>query len=205
MELIKLLIKESPSEAFLILAASVVAGISEGSIVLLIFTALDPEHRNLPYPILLPFAAGMLISASYIYHKHASLLAEKAMENMIVTICDGLRRSELRDIEKIGKSEAYGHLWNARLVTDGAIKILDMLHRCASIFTIWMYMWGISPFLALLLTISGLFYVLVYEAFQSVIRPAVSMENRVITELFSSFSHILYGFKEIRLNRRKKR
>ncbi len=203
MELLRILIKESPTDALLLFAACGLAGISEGAVVLLILELAASGEHSLAYLILLMLVASLFLLSAYLYHVRGSVLAEKAMENMVGDICDRIRLSELPEIEKIAKSDAYNYIWNARIISDAAFKSLYLLHRVISVFTIWIYVWAVSPFLGLILTLFCLFYVLVYEVFQDVARSEVGGEKRIITALFRAFDHILYGFKEVRLNQRK--
>ncbi len=187
----------------IIFSTCAIAGLSEAICVILILDAVHSEPFALRYLTMLPFAGISFVFSAYVYNKRASVLAEKTMEKMTVDLCNRIRLSKLPNIEKIGKSDVYTHLWDARMVTNAIMKSLFLIHRGVAILAIWIYIWGTHPFWGMVVAIYGLFYLLVYEQFQSLLKSAVDVENRIIKALFAAFDHILHGFKEIRLNRRK--
>jgi putative pyoverdin transport system ATP-binding/permease protein len=205
MGLLQILIKESPARAFAILGACGLAGISEAAAVLIILEVTASAKFHLPFLVIILLIVGLFLFSSYFYLSRGSILAEKAMESMVVSICDKIRLSELPEIEKIEKSDAYNNIWNARALSDAALNNLYMFSRVMAVATIWIYVAFVSLAMATCLTLFFLLYFMVYEVFQKVGKSEAAMENRIVVSLFNAFDHILHGFKEVRINRRKNR
>jgi putative pyoverdin transport system ATP-binding/permease protein len=204
MELLKILTVESLSKALIVFAACIAAGVSEGVILILMINMVVSGNFTFSYLAILPVIAFIFIISVYLYYKKGTILAEKAMKKRVISLCNDIRLSEFSEVEKMDKSENYNQIWNSRNISEAILLSLTIFHKISLIIFVWIYASLTSILLCLFITCYFFLVIMVYEVFQKIIKSEENKGNKVMQALFKALDNILYGFKEVRLNRFKK-
>jgi len=207
MELFKLLIKESILKTLYLFLISIIAGISGGVIIPLVintaeqFTTGKSELQNM---IFLPVIALLLIGTKRLSQQQIAFLVSRIQEKLILKITGNVRNAELNYIENCGRREdIYLKIVNAQVITNAATKNIETFQNIITIFICWLYIFILSHQMGLIFLFVFLIGVTVYELFQKLTEPFLNKETGTEKAMHRSFSHILDGFKEIKMNRRR--
>ena len=206
MELLKLFWKESPLRLLFILALSLAAGVSGGVLVPLVIYAAEEMlggGYRLAYVAILPGVAVVLILAKRIAQSQTANLTETALEKLIVRLANTLRQAEMAEFEACNRAEIYVQIMNAHTITDAATKSIEVFQNMMIVAVCWLYIFRLSAPASVIFLAAGLFIVMMLEVFQKVLTPLIHQETDAETRLFELFQHLLKGFKEMKLNRRK--
>jgi len=207
MEFFKLLLKESAPKTLYLLIISLIAGITGGAIIpLVINTAEKAVSGKLVWLniILPPVVAVLLILTKRISQQQTAILVGGIQQKLVLTIAGNVRHAELPIIENHSlRSDIFLRIVNSQQITNAATKSIDTFQNIIVIFICWLYIFSLSYRMSLILSLAFLFATIVYELFQKLTYPFVHKETDTEKEMFRSFNHILDGFKEIKMNRRK--
>lgn len=197
--------KESSRTGQKILAAALLAGTSNGLLIVVINGA-SQNYAALNFRYLLLFGISVVILAltrQYTLYQ-TSTIARTALTKTNLRIADKIRRSNLAIFEKIGKprilttlSEGTELIFEAsRRFANGAVAGVMLLFSFA-------YMAWLSPAafgLSIVVIVCG---VLVYLFNQRSINQELRISAEKEGEFINSMNHVLEGFKELKVNREK--
>jgi putative ATP-binding cassette transporter len=134
----------------------------------------------------------------------ANLSAEAAIRDMRIAMSDKIRRSELMFIEKAGRGEIYARLTQDTTTISQCVPIIFSGYQSAVvIIASLIYVLVISPqafaVTVVLLGIGAYIYSFNQRQMREGLQQAIAQE----AEFFDSLSHLIDGFKEIKINRAK--
>lgn len=204
-ELIRFIKKESNQTGYRILIASLIAGISNGFIIVVINNA-SQNYAELNFRYLLLFGLSVFVLAltrKYTLYQTAAI-ARAALTKTNVRIADKIRHSNLAIFEHVGKprilttlSEGTELIFEAsRRIANGAVALILLLFS-------FCYIAWLSPvafWLSVAVIVCG---VMVYFFNQRTINAEIRVSAQRESEFTDSLNHMLEGFKELKVNRAK--
>ena len=204
-ELISFLKKESSQTGYKILIASLIAGISNGFIIVVINNA-SQDYAKLNFRYLLLFVLSVLVLAltrRYTLYQTAAI-ARAALTKTNVRIADKIRRSNLAIFEHVGKprilttlSEGSELIFEAsRRAANGSVALIMLIFSFA--YIAWLS--SEAFWLSVVVIVCG---TMVYIFNQRTINAELRVSARIENEFINSLNHLLEGFKELKVNREK--
>ena len=204
-ELISFLKKESSQTGYRILIASLIAGISNGFIIVVINNA-SQDYAKLNFRYLLLFVLSVLVLAltrRYTLYQTAAI-ARAALTKTNVRIADKIRRSNLAIFEHVGKprilttlSEGSELIFEAsRRAANGSVALIMLIFSFA--YIAWLS--SEAFWLSVVVIVCG---TMVYIFNQRTINAELRVSARIENEFINSLNHLLEGFKELKVNREK--
>jgi putative pyoverdin transport system ATP-binding/permease protein len=184
-----------------------VSGISSAALLAII--NIGAETANMGYVnfrIFLLFLIGM---ALFFYSKrHVMNQSRIIFENLTSKICkrqiDKLRHAHMQDLEKMGQSEIYSRITKELdTITHFSPIVVDAAQGAVLVSFSLVYLYVLSKMTFLLMigaTVLGSFFFLFK---QKEITTYTEQSTQKEIELFTGLSHILDGFKEIKLDQAK--
>jgi putative pyoverdin transport system ATP-binding/permease protein len=211
MNLLTFLKNESATSWRLILTLGSLSGISNGVLLAIInsgadITGIEKPYRAATPDLLFLFAAAMAI---FVFSKRFSLvLSTEVVESMImkarVRVCDKIRKSELVTVEHLDKSAAFARIsQDTNVVSQSAFVIISAAQEVIMLICTLVYLFWLSVAAALITLGGSAFALYVYSTHAQSVQKELATAAKSETRLFSLLGHILYGFKEVRLNDRK--
>jgi len=211
MNLLAFLKKESPESWKLIITLASLSGIANGILLAIINIGADisgserPGQNATPHLLLL-FAIGMAI---FILAKRYSLVlstqvVEGMLKNTRIRVCDKIRKSELMTLEHLDQGQVFNRIsQDMNLISQFSIVVISagqdvVLLVCSLFYLSWL------SSAAFFITVGGT--ALAIYAYYFHVQATMEQLKKVADkegELFNLLGHILYGFKELRLNIRK--
>jgi putative pyoverdin transport system ATP-binding/permease protein len=208
-QVIPLLLRESPEAWKRALVVAGIAGVGNAAILGIInrsASLASSDSNMLNLRLLLLFAMCML---AFCFGKRyaliqSSILVEQMIKDRLVRVADKMRHSELELIENLGRGELYTKLCqDTSLISQSGLILVNAAQQSLVLIFCLCYIAVLSlpAFLVTLCTISV--GVLVYfrkaESAQALLFRLKVKEARLVDTL----QHMVDGFKEIRLNRKK--
>jgi putative pyoverdin transport system ATP-binding/permease protein len=204
-ELIRFLKKESNQTGYRIWVASLLAGISNGYVIVVINNA-SQNYAALNFRYLLLFVLSVIVLAltrKYTLYQ-TSAIARAALTKTNVRIADKIRRSNLAIFEHVGKprilttlSEGTELIFEAsRRIANGAVALIMLLFSFA--YIAWLS--SMAFWLSVVVIVCG---ILVYGFNQRTINADLRISADRENEFIDSLNHVLEGFKELKVNRAK--
>lgn len=204
-ELIRFLKKESDQTGYRILIASLLAGISNGFVIVVINNA-SQNYAELNFRYLLLFVLSVIVLAltrKYTLYQ-TSTIARAALTKTNVRIADKIRRSNLAIFEHVGKprilttlSEGTELIFEAsRRIANGGVAVIMLLFSFA--YIAWLS--SVAFWLSVAVIVCG---IMVYGFNQRTINADLRVSAEKENEFINSLNHVLEGFKELKVNRAK--
>lgn len=187
-----------------IFMTTVIAGIAQGGIVAIINAASKSSGESggsLRY--FLMFAVIML---TYIYTKkfalkRSSVISEKAVCRLRNQIADNIRKCELRDFEKMQKTDVHTYLSRECITLTQCIPMI--IGGCSSIVMLVfssLYIAVISRMALVMIVIVTIMGIIYYLSKLKVMRDFLQNANIVENAFFQSMEHMVKGFKQVKMN-----
>jgi putative ATP-binding cassette transporter len=209
MDVVRTILREHPDEWRRALLVAGFAGVGNAAILGLInrgAALASSDHRMVGLRLLVLFGFCML---AFYYGKRyaliqASVIVEHMVRNRLVRVADKMRRTELEIIEHLGRGELYSRLMNnTSLVSQSGLILVNAAQQSFVLLFCLIYIaWlSLAAFAATLLTIGV--GVVIYMRHASRLEELMRRMTQKEAELIDVVGHIVDGFKEIRLNRRK--
>lgn len=142
-----------------------------------------------------------ILSQQYIFKK-ASAIIDQIIQKIRIRLTDKIiSRAELIDLDAIGNSRVYNHMTHQTgEVSNSANEITAAVQSLIMVIFSVLYLGTIS-FYALLITIIVVSVgMIVYLGMEQKIIPFINKYNDSEIRLFTTLSHVLDGFKEIKLS-----
>jgi cyclic peptide transporter len=203
--LVETLIKEAQLSFWRLGLFAVVAGLSDALIIVAVNRAADAGARGAPqFHLMLFFGVSLgtyVLSQRYIltlttYH------IEHTIRKIRVRLADKIRRADLQPLEKVGRSEIYGGINRDTLAISQAAAPMVIACQAALMILFCIGYIGYLSLWALFLTLAVI-ALGVYVHFSRLrqlmtrLHTASAKEN----EFFDALTHLLDGFKEVKLSR----
>ena len=186
---------------------TLVSGIANGALLALVNAgASAAASETLSSRLLLMFmiAIAIFILAKKYALSRSMIIVEGMVKRLRVRICDKIRRSELPFIETLGKGALYTTVsQNANLISQSAFIITNASQEAVMLVFALMYVAWLSPLaLAIILASIGLALFFYSHHRRSLHQDLGLLANRD-AEFLDSLGHLIDGFKEAKLNRKK--
>ncbi|MBF0118550.1 MAG: cyclic peptide export ABC transporter [Desulfobacterales bacterium] len=193
--------------AYNIILLSFISGISGGALIILYPNAaihiFDPNNY-LFYLFVLPITSSIFIFSKRFSQKKTNHAMEENLEDTILSIANTIRHDELSNFEKRNRADIYLSIVNAQNITQAAAKSIDALEHKITLIIGWIYIFVfLSSFFGWVILIWRLLIILLRETFQTIIKSIIFEEMKAQKDLFKIFETHLYGFKELKFNKKK--
>lgn len=181
------------------------AGISSALVLPIINTAASlASTRETSFRLLLLFTLVVAIYAisQNSFMARAVVQVERVLDRVRTRVADKIRRCDLGPLEQIGRTAIYNIISKeTTTISRAALMLVICVQAAITIVFTAVYVLLLSP-LAFFMTaastvVIGFAYRLKVKAIHAQLQQSLEREN----ELFDSLTHLLDGFKEVRLNR----
>jgi putative ATP-binding cassette transporter len=209
MDVVRTILREHPDEWRRALLVAGLAGVGNAAILGLInrgaaVAATDGGAIGLRLLMLFGFCMLAFYFGKRYALIQASVIVEHMVRNRLVRVADKMRRTELEIIEHLGRGELYSRLMNnTSLVSQSGLILVNAAQQSFVLLFCLIYIAYLSKaaFAATILTIAvgTMIYMRHASRLEELMRRMTAKE----AELIDVVGHIVDGFKEIRLNRRK--
>lgn len=207
MELITLLRREINHPVLYLLVFLTISGISGTLVISIINSAAENIANNelrWEFCILFILATGILFSTKrYVLDRSAEIVAS-VISQIRYRLADQVRRTELDILEKSGDSSIYARITqDATIISNTSSTIINSIQEIIMIFFVLLYIASVSVWSFFLITIGIFFGASIYWQRAKIFRENWRLRSIQETEFFNQLGHILKGFKEIKMNRKK--
>jgi len=207
MTIFQLLKKEYDKPLGKLLILTGVSGMSSAGVIALINSAAQNSSAGkFTFSSLLMFVAvvGIFITSQKFILTEGIVVIEQILHNIRVRLSDKIRRTDLLNIEIIGKSEIYNRLTQeTSLISQTAAFLITALQSAVLLVFIIAYIAYLSITAAILLVVLTGLGVLVFQKNNRKIMAELIETNKAEIKYFDSLTDIIDGLKEIKLNRKK--
>lgn len=211
MKLIRFLKNEAPATWYRIVLLAMMSGLAGVSVLAVINYAVSVQGSGGPvngqaHRLMLLFVIALTL---YVVTKQTAIVrsvtvVEKMIANLRIRICDKIRRAELEVIEGLDKSETFTTIsQETNTISESALVLTNSSQQALLLVIGTLYLaWVSKAAFALFVVVAGC-----CAAFYLSHLRRIGEERKKDTikqaQLFSHLSHILFGTKELCLNRKK--
>lgn len=188
---------------------AVVAGIANAGLLAVVNNAAQVvENEGLNYRI---FAIFSIILIIFYITKRYSLVnsskeVEKIIKNVRERISNKLIQSELLAMEKIDASSIFTRLTrDTAIMSQSSLQITNAAESTIMIFFALIYILLISPISFFAILFATVVILSMFLSFSKMINAELSEIDRVEEGFMTSLSSIVNGFKELKMNSKKKK
>ena len=201
--------KEKTTSGIDILVMACTSGLSNGSLLAIITFAAkavsrDSEGGSFRYLILFIISLLSFIMGKRYALKHATIVIEGLIKKVRTRITNKIRQSELLFFENIEKSHIYTRInQDTNFISQSALLIINSCQSALILVFCLFYIAWLSK-LAFFITVGAIIAaVIIYLMYRKEVNHLLQGITDKETELFESLTHIVDGFKELKVNRRK--
>jgi putative ATP-binding cassette transporter len=208
-EVLKVLYDESPKEWKRVLSIAAVAGLANAGVLWTINhgaaqASADSSMANLRLLLIFLICMATFFIGKRFALIQASILVEQVVRDRLMRIFNRVRNSELLTIENLGRGELYTKITqNTSLISQSGFIMVNAAQQTFVLFFCICYIAYLSmpAFFATIASIGigTAIYMRHAESLDLLLKRLSSKE----AELLDTLAHMVDGFKEIRLNRRK--
>jgi putative ATP-binding cassette transporter len=207
MKLLEFFNKESDTEKGKIILMAVISGMASGMLLAIINLAAEQvSNQTMEAQLVLLYITTF---ALFIYTKkyaffQTTIAVEEVIHKVRSRIVDKIRSSELRFIEKTESATMYTPLTqDTNLISQATLVFVNASQSMMVLIFSSLYLLWLSPMsLFITLIIFGA-DIMVYLSHYQKISEELHKASQKEAQFFESFGHILEGFKELKINRRK--
>ena len=205
--LFQLLKKENPKALKNIFYMAVVSGIANGCLIGIInkgSAAASNQEAKGTYLLLFGIAMAIFIIAKRWTLMQSTALIENIVRGVRVRFADKIRRSELQIVENLGKGEVYTKVaQETSQISQSAILIANACQESIMLVFCLLYVFYLSKPAFFITVASICIAVFIYSLHEKKIVQEMRNLAKKEGTLLDSLSHIIDGFKEIRMNTQK--
>lgn len=207
MKFYEFLRKESDKPLIKLLFLTALSGLSSAGVLAIINLAaknVTGSSINMSYLLMFAATVGIFITSQKFILTTGIMIIEDILNNIRIRLSDKIRRTDLLNIEQIGKAEIYNRLTQeCTLISQMAPYIINSLQSAIMLIFVFGYIAIISLLAAVLLIILILVGVLVFHKNNLKVYSDLEATNKAEIKFFVTITDILDGLKEIKLNRKK--
>lgn len=206
LKLFYLLIREATISPWLVIILACIAAIGNASILALINTVTEqfPELPDSKYIFLFAAVIGVYLVAQRWVLRITIQEVDAVLHRIRLRIIDKIHKAELMPLEKVGRADIYASMSKDMLTISNTSNTIASMCQSALlvIFTLGYIAW-LSP-LAFAVFVVGVvggagFFIMKRGSLSETIHRSMALEN----ELSTGVTHLLDGFKEVKLNDRR--
>ena len=201
--------KEKTTSGIDILVMACTSGLSNGSLLAIITFAAkavsrDSDGGSFRYLILFIISLLSFIMGKRYALKHATIIIEGLIKKVRTRITNKIRQSELLFFENIEKSHIYTRInQDTNFISQSALLIINSCQSALILVFCLFYIAWLSK-VAFFITVGAIIAaVIIYLMYRKEVNHLLQGITDKETELFESLTHIVDGFKELKVNRRK--
>jgi len=201
--------KERTTSGIDILVMACTSGLSNGSLLAIITFAAkavsrDSDGGSFRYLILFIISLLSFIMGKRYALKHATIIIEGLIKKVRTRITNKIRQSELLFFENIEKSHIYTRInQDTNFISQSALLIINSCQSALILVFCLFYIAWLSK-VAFFITVGAIIAaVIIYLMYRKEVNHLLQEITDKETELFDSLTHIVDGFKELKVNRRK--
>jgi putative ATP-binding cassette transporter len=207
LRLLNFIRKESTEPWTMPIILGTTCGIANGAILALITTGASAAQTNeSSFRLLAMFVTAMgvfVLSKKYSLNRSVVLI-EGMIKGLRSRICDKLRRSELLFVESLGRGDLYTKIsQDANLISQTAFLIVNAFQSAIMIMFALLYVAWLSAAAFVIVVISILIGILIASSRWRFRRDSLSQLSRQDASFLDALGHIIDGFKEAKLNRKR--
>lgn len=209
MHLIDFYKKEKTTSGIDILVMACTSGLSNGSLLAIISLAAksasnDSDGGRFRYLILFIISLISFLMGKRYALRHATIIIEALIKNVRTRISNKIRQSELLFFENIEKSHIYTRInQDTNYISQSALLIINACQSSLILVFCLFYIAWLSK-VGFFITIGAIVAaVIVYLTYRKEVNSLMQEITDKETELFGSLTHIVDGFKELKVNRSK--
>ncbi|HYH08459.1 MAG TPA: cyclic peptide export ABC transporter [Thermoanaerobaculia bacterium] len=207
MRLIEFVKRETDQPWTSVIATTVISGVANGCVLGLInagASAASKESLSLRLLLLYILAIAIFMIAKKYALERTVTRVERMVRRLRARLVDRIRNTELPIIETLGRGQLYTTVGqDANIISQSAFMVTNAAQEAIMLLFAFLYVAWLSP-LALLIVIAAVILGILYYTFH---RRTLSSDMRRLAakdaEFVDVLSHIVDGFKEAKLNRKK--
>jgi putative ATP-binding cassette transporter len=199
--------KEYDKPLLKLLLLTAVSGISSAGVLAIINSAAqNASTSEINFGSVVMFAAvvGIFITSQKFILTEGIILFEQIIHNIRIRLADKIRRTDLLNIEIIGKAEIYNRLTQeTTLISQMTAYLISAIQSGIMLIFILVYIAYLSVIASVFLIVLLGAGVIVFLKNDKKVVAELIETNKVEIKYFIALTDILDGLKEIKLNRKK--
>ena len=199
--------KEYDKPLLKLLLLTAVSGISSAGVLAIINSAAqNASTSGINFGSVVMFAAvvGIFITSQKFILTEGIILFEQIIHNIRIRLADKIRRTDLLNIEIIGKAEIYNRLTQeTTLISQMTAYLISAIQSGIMLIFILVYIAYLSVIASVFLVVLLGAGVIVFLKNDKKVVAELIETNKVEIKYFIALTDILDGLKEIKLNRKK--
>src|SRR5258708_25516996 len=205
MRLLELLRRESTASFTALVLAAGLAGISNALVLAIINRAAEKastERGSTRDLVLFMIVMCVYAVSQWRLMTTATREVERVLDRLRIRLADKIRRSDLEPLEEMGRTLIYASINKETMAISQSAMIMMMSCQAAVlIFFTAIYVAVLSTAAFILTVILGVMLAIIYIRRSKKLSLDVHETLRRENDLFDSLTHLLTGFKEVRMNR----
>jgi len=206
-QLISLIRREIPNPSYALIGFSVLSGISNACLIAVINGAaqtVSDRAVNWRYTLLYALLAGIFFYSKKYTLDQSSELVEWVINRLRHRLADKVRRTELSTLNKYGTATIYARIsQDATIISNVTTTLINSVQSVVMVVFTLLYVAMISLWSFVLIGAGLGLGISYYLGFSGRFRELWQVVSVKETAFYEKLDHILKGFKEIRINRRK--
>ena len=186
--------------------ATGIAGVTGGLFPILVLRAADVAASGssiMRSIMLLAAVVAIFLITRHFSQQQAILFVETLLERLLISLATQLRQASVLELDRFDQSLIATLMGDLQRVVKAATKSVDVLQSVLILFVCGIYLFHLSRMIVFVMLILYGMMALVYEAFHNIATELSHAEAASEASLFHALQHLLYGFKELKMDARK--
>jgi putative ATP-binding cassette transporter len=207
MKFLEFLKKESDKPLLKLFLLTSLSGLASAGVLAVINIAAKNATKgsiSISYVLMFASTVGIFVVSQKYILTSGILVIEEILDGIRLRLSDKIRRTDLLNIEQIGKAAIYNRLTQeCTLISQMAPYIITALQSAIMLIFVFGYIAILSVLAAVLLLLLILAGVFIFHSKNVKVYAELEETNRAEIKFFVALTDILDGLKEIKLNREK--
>jgi putative ATP-binding cassette transporter len=208
LKLLDFFYQESNVPKLQIVLMALVSGLANGCLLMIINSAAESVNKNediqIHYFLFFIFDLLLFIYTKQYSLKQATIAAEEGIYQVRTRITNKLRHTELAFIEQSDHSDIFTHITqDTSVISQSAVILINACQQGLVVVVCLLYIaWlSMTGFIMTMVILSSSVFLYLYNAatISSMLHKTTNKES----QFFDAINHILVGFKEIKINKKK--
>lgn len=189
-----------------IVIATGIAGVTGGLFPILALRAADVAASGASIMrdvVLLAAVVTIFLATRHISQQQTILLVEISLERLLLSLAAQLRQASVLELDRFDQGVIAALLGDLQRVVKAATKSVDVAQSLLILAVCGMYLFHLSNMIVFIMLLLYGAMALLYEAFHHIVTELSHTEAASEASLFHALQHLLYGFKELKMDARK--
>jgi putative ATP-binding cassette transporter len=199
--------RESDKPLVKLILLTGLSGLSSAGVLAIVNMAgknVSGDSIDISFVLMFASVVGIFVTSQKFILTSGIVLIEDILNRIRLRLSDKIRRTDLLNIEQIGKAEIYNRLTQeCTLISQMAPYVITALQSAIMLICVFGYIAVLSLIAAALLLLLVLVGVAVFHKNNIKVYAELEETNKAEIRFFTALTDILDGLKEIKLNRRK--